>query len=97
VYLSEVAPVNIHITPDLADGRADWKAWFERWFLWLALHPEIKGFNLMPQDYRGTRCDRDYGWGNARIQDNQYLLGRWIAEMGSPRFVHQPEGPFLGY
>ncbi len=95
VYLSEVAAVKIRITPDLADGRADWEAWFEKWFDWLSLHPEIKGFNIMPQDYRGTRYDRDYGWGNARIQDNQYLLDRWIAEMRNPRFIHWPEGPFL--
>jgi hypothetical protein len=89
VYLSEVAAVKIGITPDEMDGRADWEAWFEKWFAWLSAHPEIKGFNIMPQDYTGTKYDRDYGWGNARLQDNPVILQRWIEQLRTPTFVHR--------
>ncbi len=89
VYLSEVAAVQIDITVSEADGRADWEAWFAKWFGWLAAHPEIKAFNYMSQDYRGTRYDRESGWGNARLQDNAYILGRWLERLRQPRFVHR--------
>jgi hypothetical protein len=89
VFLSEVAAVKIGITPDPADGDADWSAWFAKWFDWLGAHPEIKGFNIMAQDYTGTKYDRDYGWGNARLQDNPIILARWIEHLRGPAFVHR--------
>ncbi len=88
VFLSEVAAVKIGITPDPADGEADWAAWFGPWFDFLEAHPEIKGFNYMSQDYTGTKYDEQHGWGNARLQDNPVILARWVERLGSGRFIH---------
>jgi hypothetical protein len=95
VYLSEVAAVNAYLTPDsedpdFADGKADWALWFEPFFAFLAEHPEIKGFNYMSQDYRGTRYEA-IGWGNARIQTNSYVKEQWINALRDERFLHAPQ------
>lgn len=95
VYLSELAGVDAHLTPDsedpdFADGKADWALWFEPFFAFLAEHPEIKGFNYMSQDYRGTRYEA-IGWGNARIQTNSYVKEQWINALRDERFLHAPQ------
>ncbi|HEX9891175.1 MAG TPA: hypothetical protein VGB28_03870, partial [Actinomycetota bacterium] len=92
VFLSELSAVDAHITadaedPGFADGQADWALWFEPFFSFLEAHPEIKGFNYMSQDYRGTQYE-EFDWGNARIQDNSYVLGRWLEEVRDDRFIH---------
>lgn len=92
VFLSEVAAVDAHLTPDsedpgFVDGKADWEFWFEPFFVFLAEHPEIKGFNYMSQDYRGTRYEAN-GWGDARIQINSYVKEQWINALRDERFIH---------
>ena len=92
VFLSELAAVDAHITPDsqdpgFVDGQADWAKWFEPFFAFLEAHPEIKGFNYMSQDYRGTQYEV-HGWGNSRIQDNSYIKERWVEQLRDPRFIH---------
>lgn len=95
VYLSELAAVDAHLTsddedPGLVDGTADWEFWFKPFFAFLGEHPEIKGFNYMSQDYRGTQY-LTFGWGNARIQDNSHVKQQWIQRMEDERFLHAPD------
>lgn len=95
VFLSEVAAVDAHLTPDdadpgFADGKADWELWFEPFFAFLAAHPQIKGLNYMSQDYRGTRYE-DLGWGDARIQINSFVREQWIKTLRDHRFIHATE------
>lgn len=95
VYLSELSAVDAHLTsdgedPGFADGKADWELWFEPFFEFLEAHPEIKGFNYMSQDYRGTQFEAN-GWGNAKIQDNSYVKQQWIERLRDNRFLHAPD------
>ena len=92
VFLSEVAAVDVHFTPDhldpdFADGKSDWELWFEPFFALLAEYPQIKGFNYMSQDYRNTKYAAE-GWGDVRIQINSYILERWKEALRDERFIH---------
>lgn len=92
VFISETAAVDAHLTPDeldrgFVDGRNDWELWFEPFFALLERYPQIKGFNYMSQDYRGTKYAA-HGWGDARIQVNSYVLERWIEALRDERFIH---------
>jgi len=92
VYLSETAAVDAHLTADLTDGQADWSSWYQSFFDWIAAHPEIKGFNYMDQNYLGTHYDIELGWGDARIETNEYVLDHYRQAIADPRFVHAGEG-----
>lgn len=92
VFLSEVAAVDVHLTPDhldpdFVDGKSDWEVWFEPFFALLDEYPQIKGFNYMSQDYRNTKYAAQ-GWGDARIQVNRFVLERWIEALRDERFLH---------
>lgn len=100
VFISELAAVDAHITGDeldtaFADGRHDWDMWFAPFFAFLERYPQIKGFNYMSQDYRGTKYAA-LGWGDARIQINSYIWERWIDELRSERFIHARDLQELG-
>jgi hypothetical protein len=91
VYLNETTAHSVFITPDAddsghADGMADWAAWFEPWFEFLALHPNIKAFNYINLDW--TPYDQWSHWGDARLEINSYISANWISELSDPKFLH---------
>jgi hypothetical protein len=92
VFLSELATVDIHIISEdensgYPEGKEAWERWFEPFFSLLNDHPQIKGFNYMSQDYRGSKYEK-LGWRNARLQDNAYIFNHWISQLKSDRFIH---------
>lgn len=97
VILSETAPVKVYLTPDAddprwVDGRADWEAWYAKYFAFMADHPQIKAFLYMNHDYRGTHWESANGWGDCRIETNGYVLDRYRDVLRQPRFIHLDEG-----
>lgn len=96
VFLSESAAARVHVTPDaedpdLVDGQRDWDAFFAGYFALFRDHPEVKGFNYMNQDYRGSVYE-SLGWGDARVEINSFVLQSWVDELAEPAFVHAAEG-----
>ncbi|MDH7516516.1 MAG: FlgD immunoglobulin-like domain containing protein [Bacteroidota bacterium] len=87
VYLNETSAARIDITPDSADGIRDWESWFEKFFAFIAAHPEIKGFNYI----NALWPERAYpGWGDARIQNNALIRKRYTEELRNPKYIHLP-------
>ncbi len=93
VFISEASAVFTNITPDeldpgSVDGTVDWNSWFQPWFDWLHSHPEIKGFMYLDEDFTGYPNN----WGDARIENNSYVLEHFIDALGDPAMIHRNEG-----
>jgi hypothetical protein len=87
VYMSETSAKGINISADAADGIADWNAWFAKFWEFIAVHPEIKGYSYINANWP----DRAYpGWGDARIQNSAYVTEQYRIEMRKPRYIHLP-------
>lgn len=86
VFLSEVTAKGVQITPDQLDGEADWKNWFVPFWSFLNQNPEIKGYCYI--NWNWTEYDQWKDWGNARIENNSYILGQYKREMKKPRYIH---------
>ena len=83
MYLSETSAANVNITPDSADGVRDWNNWFAKFFHFIDVHKEIKGYN-----YINAKWPNAYNWGDARIQNNQYVTQKYRGEMKKPKYIH---------
>lgn len=87
VYMSETSAKGVNISADAADGIADWNAWFAKFWEFIAVHPEIKGYSYINANWP----DRAYpGWGDARIQNSAYVTEQYRIEMRKPRYIHLP-------
>jgi hypothetical protein len=85
VYLNETSAKGINITPDSLDGINDWNSWFKKFFEFIDSHEEIKGFNyinaLWPQNAYP-------GWGDARIQNNKFIISKYVEKLKEPKYIH---------
>lgn len=91
VYLNELSARHVYITPDAedpdsVDGIHDWEFWFEPFFAFLELHPNVKAFNYINLDW--TEIEQYSTWGDARIEINSYIKENWIEKLSDPRFQH---------
>ncbi len=87
VFLNETSAKGMTITSDSLDGVHDWNGWFTKFWEFIGNHTEIKGFNYTDQDWESTGYP---GWGDARIENNQYILAQYRAEMHNPKYIHLP-------
>ncbi|MCB2205841.1 T9SS type A sorting domain-containing protein [bacterium] len=87
VYMSETSAIRLELTADPADGAADWDAWFEKFWEFIEVHPEIKGFSYINTDWPEHAYP---GWSDARIQSSPYIAGKYFEEMQDPRYIHLP-------
>ncbi|MCX7908701.1 MAG: glycosyl hydrolase [Ignavibacteria bacterium] len=85
VYINETTAKGINISPDSLDGVEDWKNWFEKFFELIDKHIEIKGFNYINAKWPESAYPN---WGDARIQNNQYILNKYIEELKKSKYVH---------
>jgi|GEM_PF-2429242 len=91
VYLSELSARHVWITPhdeeiDSTHGEVDWEYWFEPFFQFLDEHPAIKGFNYINLNW--TQYNQWEGWGDARLQINEYIRDHWIEQIADEKFLH---------
>jgi len=96
IYLNELSARHVYITPDIndpdsSDGRHDWESWFEPFFEFLDMHPEIKAFNYIDLNWDEIKEYED--WGDARIEINTYIKNRWIKALSGDRFLHAGTDP----
>lgn len=87
VFLSETSAKGINISKDNQDGINDWNNWFVKFFEFIDVHKEIKGYCYINTNWP----DGAYpGWGDARIQNSQYVTQKYKEEMKKPKYIHLP-------
>jgi hypothetical protein len=86
VFLNETSAIRINISADSIDSHNDWNIWFAKYWYFMSVHPEIKGFNYMSQDW--TTTGNYPGWGDARIQNSPYVSAWYRQEMRNPKYIH---------
>lgn len=87
VYMSETSAKGVNITADNQDGMNDWNNWFDKFWTFIAVHAEIKGFSYINANWPPGAYP---GWGDARIQNNAYITSQYRAEMHKAKYIHLP-------
>lgn len=68
------------------DGEKSWNSWFEPFFNLVCQNANIKAICYINWNWSSYKQWSD--WGNAQIQDNQYVLKNFQQELYSPLFLH---------
>ncbi len=71
-------------------GEAAWDAWYAPYFRFIRDHPAVKAFCYINWDW--DRYPEFRGWGDARIQENELILGRYRREMEDALYLHATPG-----
>ncbi|MFA6126190.1 MAG: glycosyl hydrolase [Bacteroidales bacterium] len=85
VFMSETSAKGINISADNQDGMDDWNNWFAKFWQFIEIHPEIKGFAYINANWPAGAYP---GWGDARIQNSQYVTSKYGEEMRKLKYVH---------
>jgi hypothetical protein len=87
VFMSETSAKGMNISSDEQDGINDWKDWFAKFWEFIAVHKEIKGFNYINANWPVSAYP---GWGDSRIQNSAYVAQKYREEMKKPKYIHLP-------
>jgi hypothetical protein len=87
VFLSETSAKGINISEDSQDGKNDWNAWFAKFWEFIAAHTEIKGYCYINTNWPEGAYP---GWGDARIENSNYITDKYREEMKNPKYIHLP-------
>ncbi|MBN1446614.1 MAG: T9SS type A sorting domain-containing protein [Bacteroidetes bacterium] len=93
VYMSETSAIRRGLTAGETDSRADWDAWFAKFWEFIGAHPEIKGFSYIDANWPEHAYP---GWGDARIENSPFISAKYLEEMRKPRYIHLPWTPATG-
>ncbi len=85
VYLNETSAKGINISSDPIDGMNDWERWFAKFWQFIDVHKEIKGFNYMNANWPANAYPN---WGDARIQNSIYITDNYRNEMMKSKYIH---------
>jgi len=85
VFLSETSAKDVNISSDYNDGVNDWNFWFVKFWNFIDVHKEIKGFCYINANWPTNSTTN---WGNSRIQDNSYVTAQYKLEMKNPKYIH---------
>jgi hypothetical protein len=85
VYLSETSAKGVNISNDTNDGINDWNSWFKKFWEFIDAHKEIKGFGYINANWPTGAYPN---WGDARIQNSQYVTEKYKEEMRKPKYIH---------
>ncbi|MFH1049605.1 MAG: T9SS type A sorting domain-containing protein [bacterium] len=85
VFLSETSAHGINISSDEQDGINDWNNWFAKFFEFIDVHKEIKGFCYIDANWPKNAYP---DWGDARIENNTYVTEKYIEEMRKAKYIH---------
>jgi hypothetical protein len=86
VYLSETSAQGVNITANITDGINDWNNWFAKFWQFIDVHKEIKGFSYINANWPQSAYPN---WGDARIQNNSYITDQYRLEMKKTKYIHQ--------
>lgn len=89
VFMSETSAMDINISPDEQDGINDWNNWFSKFWHFIDVHKEIKGFAYINANWP---IDAYPTWGDARIQNSPYVTQKYREEMKNPKYIHLKSG-----
>ncbi len=87
VFLSETSAKGINISSDNQDGINDWNDWFAKFWEFISAHTEIKGFCYINANWPEHAYP---GWGDARIENSHYIVGKYVEEMKKTKYIHLP-------
>lgn len=82
VMIGEATPCGIGVH----GGKESWSAWFEPFFELIRTSPGIKAFCYI--NWNWTETQQWAQWGDARLQANAVVAGRYREEMARPLYVH---------
>ncbi|MFH0989486.1 MAG: T9SS type A sorting domain-containing protein [bacterium] len=85
VYMSETSAKGVNISNDNNDAVNDWNNWFKKFWEFIDLHKEIKGFSYINANWPAGAYPN---WGDARIQSSQYVTEKYKEEMRKPKYIH---------
>ncbi len=93
VMIAESTPQFVGVT----DHHKDWLTWFEPYFQFIRLHPQIKAFCYINWDW--SKYEKWKDWGEARLSQSKVVLQRYRQEMKDPRYLQASPELFktLGY
>lgn len=66
-------------------GAASWKAWFARYFDFIAAHPGVKAFSYINWDW--ARYPQWSDWGDARLERNDVVARKFALEIARAPFI----------
>ena len=92
IFIAESTPRGF----DMADSRDFiWNDWFRFFFQHIEENSDvIKAVSYINANWDGQDMWHGGGWGNTRIQDNEYSTDRWREKMAEEQYVHQTEGTY---
>jgi hypothetical protein len=94
VIIAESAPASYDLS-DRARAQAAWSEWYGPYFQVLTERPEIKWFHLVSYDWTQGAYWAGSGWQNNDVTASAYVSQQLLAELQTPRYLHQPEKALL--
>ncbi len=88
LMIAEATPRGIGVTK----GEESWRRWFAPCFDFIARH-DVRAFCYINWDWESIPMFRGQGWGDTRIQVNDYVKSAWLKETKNPRYL--VSGPSL--
>ncbi|MCP4650779.1 MAG: hypothetical protein GY853_11980 [PVC group bacterium] len=94
IMLAESTPVRLHTY----QGQMVWDNFFAQYFEFIEENG-IEALCYINCDWDAMPMWMDYGWGDSRIQESEYLKQKWLAEMSKERYLQASSDLYseLGY
>ncbi|HBA84258.1 MAG TPA: hypothetical protein DCZ95_09220 [Verrucomicrobia bacterium] len=79
-------------------GAYSWSEWFWPIFNFIEKY-DVKMFSYINSDWEELPMFQGQGWGNARIEADSYVQGKWLQRMSNSVYMHASTNLFqlLGY
>jgi hypothetical protein len=81
VLIGESTPRSVGVLK----GASSWKAWFARYFDFIAAHPGVKAFSYINWDF--AKYPQWSDWGDARLERNAVVARRFSDEIARTPFI----------
>jgi hypothetical protein len=94
VIIAESAPSHYDFG-NAAAAQAAWDEWFAPYFQLIATRSEIKWFHYINYDWTKASYYASSGWKNNDLTASAFLLQRYVAEIGKPKYLHASEKSLL--
>jgi hypothetical protein len=67
-------------------GEESWRRWFAPCFDFIERN-DVRAFCYINWDWESIPMFRGQGWGDTRIQINEYVKSAWLLETKKPRYL----------
>jgi hypothetical protein len=82
LMIAEATPRGIGVT----HGEESWRRWFAPCFDFIERN-DVRAFCYINWDWESIPMFRGQGWGDTRIQINEYVKSAWLLETKKPRYL----------